>query len=314
MSVRTLSTCIGGSRAQSTALVTTGPTTQTQAQAGVLGQPGTTVLFGGSGLDSGDRSGGRITLDYWFGNCENFALEGSWLMMENRTAIFQASSTGTPILARPFADVTNNSQNQRLIAYPGAFTGAVSASDGASLSGGEVLMRGLVVQQGADRLDFLWGYRYLSLVDNLLIADAAASTALNGATVATGDQFVVSNAFNGFELGFKGQTRRENWSLDLLMKIGFGDMRSVVNINGQTNTTTPPSTVPVFSNGGLLAQPTNIGQYALNQFALVPELGMRLHYDVTPRMQISAGYTMLYVSKVARAAEQVDPQHQYNAV
>ena len=292
--------------AEAPALVTTGPTTQTQAQAGVLGQPGTAVLFGGSGLNGNDRSGARVTLDYWFDKCENFALEGSWFGLGDDPSTYQASSTGTPILARPFLDVTTGNQDSRVIAYPGTFVGGVNASADLQLSGAEALVRHVLIRQGESRLDFLWGYRYLSLQDNLTITDTSTSTALN-ATASTIDQFLVSNEFNGFELGFKGQFRRERWSMDLLMKLGLGDMHSVVGIGGRTTTTTPTSAIPTASLGGLLAQPTNMGQYEQDQFAVVPELGMRVHYDLTPRMEASVGYTMLYVSKVVRAAEQVDP-------
>jgi len=57
---------------------------------------------------------------------------------------------------------------------------------------------------------------------------------------------------------------------------------------------------------GLLAQTTNIGQYTQNQFAIMPELGFTLSYDLTDYLRASFGYTFFYWSQVARPGDQID--------
>src|SRR5438309_1388204 len=84
--------------------------------------------------------------------------------------------------------------------------------------------------------------------------------------------------------------RIPSWSLDLLGKLALGTTHEVVNIKGDT-TLNLPGGVSLVEPGGLLAQPTNIGHYSADRFAVVPELGLKLGYQVTAHMRLTAGYT-----------------------
>jgi hypothetical protein len=69
---------------------------------------------------------------------------------------------------------------------------------------------------------------------------------------------------------------------------------------------TVPGDPPVVRAGALLAQATNIGQYSDDQFALLPELGVDLGYQVTPALSLHVGYTLLYLTQVLRTGDQLD--------
>ena len=58
--------------------------------------------------------------------------------------------------------------------------------------------------------------------------------------------------------------------------------------------------------GGLLALPTNIGQYETDSFATVPQVQVNFGYDWKPWLRGTVGYRFLYWSQVARAGEQID--------
>ena len=58
--------------------------------------------------------------------------------------------------------------------------------------------------------------------------------------------------------------------------------------------------------GGLLTQPSNIGHYELNKFAVVPEVGVRLGVQVTDHLRLYAGYNFTYWSNVVRPADVID--------
>ena len=74
------------------------------------------------------------------------------------------------------------------------------------------------------------------------------------------------------------------------------------------NSTTTPSGGPTTSSaGGLLALPTNIGSYHQNAFTFVPQLELKLGYDVTQNFRLTVGYDWIYWSSVARPGHQVDP-------
>jgi hypothetical protein len=64
-------------------------------------------------------------------------------------------------------------------------------------------------------------------------------------------------------------------------------------IGGGTRVTVPRAT-PATRTGGLLALPTNISAHRRDEFARVPELGVRLGYQLNEQLRASVGYTWLY--------------------
>ena len=59
--------------------------------------------------------------------------------------------------------------------------------------------------------------------------------------------------------------------------------------------------------GGLLALPgSNIGRFSKDRFAVVPEVGLNLGYQVTESVRAFVGYDFLYLSDVVRAGNQID--------
>lgn len=88
-------------------LVTTSPIGTPQSQAGVLGQPGTSILFGDQRLNTDMRSGGRITFGAWLVG-DVLAVEGNYYALGTETtnynavSVFSNGSTTDPILARPY--------------------------------------------------------------------------------------------------------------------------------------------------------------------------------------------------------------------
>ena len=58
--------------------------------------------------------------------------------------------------------------------------------------------------------------------------------------------------------------------------------------------------------GGLLALPSNIGSYSQNEFAVVPELDLKIGYQMTKQCKLTLGYTAIYWSNVVRPGDQID--------
>ncbi|MCO6457968.1 MAG: BBP7 family outer membrane beta-barrel protein [Pirellulaceae bacterium] len=291
-------------------LVTTSPNNTGRDAAGVLGQPGTQILFGSDDLDSGSRSGGRITLGYWLDPCHCWGLEVDYLGLEDESADFVAQSGGLPILARPFFNVQDNQQDAELVAFPNVLSGRVAAAGSGQFESLEILARRMLYQDCCARMDLLVGYRWARLDDQLRVVEnlttLGTSTGIEpGTTIDLFDQFNTKNDFHGAVLGVSGQWRRNNLTLELLMKLGLGNTRSQVLIDGGTTSVTPSGMTATHS-GGLLAQDTNIGVYENNEFAVLPELGVKLHYDFCCRWRASIGYNFLYWSSVMRSGEQID--------
>jgi len=291
-------------------LATTSPLGTLQDQAGVLGQPGTSVLFGGGNGDLGLRSGGRFTLGGWLDPCKDVGFEATYLFLGNHAVHYNQSSQGEMILARPFRNAVSGLEDAALIAFPNVQTGSINIRAGSELESVDLLFRKTVFQQCNRRLQFLYGYRYGRLAEDIAIDESSTYTSQVGTipvgtVMQTSDLFDVRNEFHGAEIGFSTEVRYCRWTLGLLAKLALGSTRSRATIDGSTVVAVPgqPS---VTYDGGLLALPTNMGHYQQNNFSVMPELGVTLGYDLTPRLKATFGYTFLYWSQVARPADQID--------
>ncbi len=296
---------------QTPPLLTTSPASTPQVQAGVLGPTTTTVLFGDQELNTGLHAGGRLSFGLWLDRCEESGVEFSYLILGTNTDSYSNASMGNPILARPFYDVNPAvaAQSSQLIAYPNTSNGTFNATSEENFQGAEALWRRAIVHDGEGRIDFLAGYRYLKLTDGLQIADSVTSSGTGsvapaGTTLNVSDTFHTRNDFNGADVGFATQCQRGRWTLDTLLKVGIGQTQSQVLINGWTTVVSNGTTAGY--SGGLLALPSNMGTHDSRQFSALPEIGLTLGYNLTPRLKATAGYTLLYWPNVARPGDQID--------
>ena len=283
------------------------PPLVTTGDQGVLGRPGTIVLFGDTGLNSDARSGGRFTLGLWNDPSGYRGLEVTYTMLGAETTTLDASNDDFTILGRPFFDtVGGGAQNANLIVDPGVSNGFVSVTASTEFQGIEVLFRRPVQHSWRSKTDFLWGYRWTQLEDNLLIDESLTTIAAPVTTIDLFDRFDTRNSFHGAEFGVNMERLLNPfWSLELLGKIAIGNTNSVAVVSGQATTTIPPA-APVTTSGGLLAQPTNIGTYERDSFAMVSEFGITLRRRMRYGLEATFGYTFVYWSDVARAGDQID--------
>jgi hypothetical protein len=300
------------------ALVTTSPAGTPAAQAGVLGAPGTNVLFGDSSGNNGWRSGGRLQAGYWFDRQQNSGVEASVFGLENLSSGFAASSGGTPILARPFFNTGINQQDAAFTAFPGLGSGSVTVRDLSRMIGAGALYRQTVWSWGgptgdttkkfavapspdswsAGHISVLLGYRYRYVSDRLEIASA---TTAGPVSIGVSDLFNAINNFHGLDLGLAGDIRKGAWLLEWRGKVALG-----VNLNDtQTGGATVTSTggVTTVTPAGLLASPNNIGNNSRTRFAAMPEFAMKLGYQVAPQWQIFGGYDAMYWPGLRRAGD-----------
>ena len=242
--------------------------------------------------------------------CRDEGLEVTYMFLGTQASTFDQTSQGDPILARPFFNVQTALQDSVIIAYPSQQTGILHASLANELNSVELLYRQACVQECGRELDLLFGYRYGRFAESLAVNGSSTYTSTVGeipvgTVIAASDAFSASNEFNGTELGISARTQCCCWSLDMAAKLAVGNTRSRVAINGSTVVTSPNQS-PVTYTGGMLALPTNIGNYERNTFSAIPELGITLGYDLTCNLKATVGYTLLYWSQVARPGDQID--------
>jgi len=284
-------------------LVTTSPQGTAQAKAGVLGLPTTTTLFGGPANEDA-RWGFRLGAGWWFDGEHTLGVEAGFTMMESESTIFAATSNGNPILARPFFNALTNKQDAVLVAFPNSTMGSlVAQASSGNFYEAHLDLVGNVVNQSWCRLDALFGYRFYNYDEGLRITSAITPTFQPGTQTVTVDQFSTQNTFNGFDFGLKAKVCWHDLSLDLLGKAAIGNVNREVSIIGSQ---TVSGANPAVNVGGLYALSSNIGIHNSHDWALLPEFGCTLNWQVWSHARLYLGYSFLMLEQIARAADQVD--------
>jgi hypothetical protein len=296
-------------------LVTTGTTTGL----GILGQPGTSTVAGGTGFDYGPFSGGRLTLDFWLDPHYLIGIEGGGFVLQQRNdSMFIASdATGAPVLSRPVINAQTGAEAIAAVSLPGAFSGFVNVSSGSQLWGAETNLVAGIYRSEHLAADLLLGFRYAALNEDLNIANSTTSTSatglngFNGAlvgppnSVAIFDRFQTRNEFYGGQIGLRSEFHYNRFFADFRTDLAVGNAYELVNIGGVTTlvgTSGTSATVP----GGLLAVSSNSGRSSQNHFTFLPDAQIKLGCQLTCHVMVYVGYDFMYWYDVLRPGDQID--------
>lgn len=285
-------------------LVSTSP----PASNGIIGFPGTTVLFGGDSVSKAPFSGIRYTLGYWFGDEPNTAFEVTGFVLAQNSDTFSTTSNSFPVIARPFFNVNTLSEFSEIVASPGISTGSIAVDNFSRVWGIEANGRRRCPPLGPVRFDLLGGFRFLDIEEGVTILENVNALpgqlrplAAQGVAV---DNFHTRNQFYGAQIGGRMEVRYAGWFLDLQSKVALGSMNQAVTILGAQQITSGGVTTPFL--GGLLALPSNVGTQTRNEFAVVPEANMNVGYQVASCCRLYVGYSFICASSVVRPANQIN--------
>jgi hypothetical protein len=299
---------------QTPPLVTTSPAGTPRLQAGVLGAPGTSVLFGDQEINGDSTSGIRIDGGFWFTPQSSWGIEGEIIALQSQGDGFTSTAANNQIVARPVFNILIPAETAQLIDFPGVANGSLSVSTGTEFKSYLINARAALMPttmlpcdacQRPDRLDWIVGYRRMELDDSVGFSQSIQSleSTVPG-TIAVQESFRTSNQFNGLQLGTIYQANFQRVWFESMLRVGIGSNTQTVNIAG--NTTITEFGVSETFNGGLLAQRSNIGSYERNQFTMVPEAGVTFGFRLTRCLNATVGYSALYFPNVARAGDQID--------
>lgn len=306
-------------------LVTTSPQGTSQDNAGVLTRPGTQTLYGGTDILSGSTNAVRLDFGFWLNRCHTWGVGGEYIELDGRTETFSATSTGNPILARPFFNTLTGLEDSDLVAFNdgGAtqLTGTVSVSSYSELKGGSFYVRRLVASKETyrrgffsgcqelfcSRSEFRVGYRFMELNEGVVIRedDVVNSGTVNRGRFDIDDGFLTTNKFNGVDLAWSSRITRNYWTLDTMFRIGVGNTQQKVGIAGQTSIVDQNAQNPTTEtfDVGILALASNSGLFEQDQFSVLPEFNLTVGYQLTDHLKATLGYTAIYWSNVARPGQ-----------
>lgn len=290
-------------------LVTQSPIGTPPANVGILGT-NSTVLFGGDEVNDGFRSGGRATVGIWADPDRSVGWEVSYLRLDDDSESFGVSSSQFANLGRPIFDTATGAEAASIVAAQGILSGSVDIKSSNEFQLADFLARRQVSRSRYDQLDWVVGYRFADLNDRLRIDQTSRYLIAQGPIPAGTEQtlfdsFETQNQFHGVQFGFNHARSGRSWTLATHAQIGLGVNRAEVEINGSTLTTVPGGGSATF-DGGLLAQPSNMGKVRETEFAYLPEVGITWAGRLSPSLRLLVGYRVLYWSNVARAADQID--------
>ena len=302
---------------------------------GAVGGAGTSVIMGGNDVDLGVRQGGRFTLGRWFDPQQTVGFEGNYFFLGSASDSQSAIALGGPAastLMLPFFDVTGAltggtpGQSALLPALahifnvPGGLNGPFITHDNlydqSELQGASGYGVFNVTKSGRFRFDTLFGFRWLNLDEkqDFTTTNETVNSAPQHVEFNASDSFGTSNNFYGALLGLRAEYAPDDgsggWRGGFCYRgsllLGLGDTAERININGASQTNIGTNTTVVNYAGGVFAQPSNMGNYDANHFAVVPEGDFSVGYAFCSWARVLIGYDILYISDVARPGSQID--------
>ena len=308
-------------------VLTDSPTTPV-ANLGVLGNGTAQLLYGNNNTSTGPNSGGRFTLGYALDDCGLFSLEGNFFFLGRKNEGVTFNSSNFPVLGRPFFDLNDGVPSREFTAIPlsagapFAATGAIRVDNTSDLLGTEANLKTLLWCGCNFQINGLVGFRFLDLNESLRITETSVQQlafADVDASIRPGDQatvfdnFATHNRFYGGQIGASGEWQFGRWSLEGCVKLAIGVTQQTVDIDGGQRIVSLDGRVQSFV-GGLYAVPSNMGSHSQNRFGFVPELGVKLNYQLTDHISVFVGYDFLFWSSVLRPGDQIDPVLDLNQV
>lgn len=306
-------------------LLTTGTLTNpTSLGSGILGTSGTQILAGNNNLNTGPYSGFRVG-GGWMDCSGSIGADGNFFYLGQHGIhqTFTANGTGNPLLARPIVDARTGSETVLFVSAPRAFSGTFNVDSSTTFFGFDANM--LLPWYRCNACDDselgyyltpLGGFRYLNLRDDLTMSQSsnvlpagvaffAGQPVSSGGNVSVVDSFRTLNQFYGGQIGLQGGLVWWRFTLNGAAKVALGSMREEANISGTTTGFSPifgAQAVP----GGLYALNSNSGAFTRNVITVVPEGNLNFGVEITSQIKLWVGYTIIYVSDVARPGNLID--------
>ena len=278
---------------------------------GALGQPNTQAVFGN--FDNNRQSyGGRLTLGIGLDEGSDWSIQASGFWLADTQSNFSVSSAGEAgslVLARPFFNVVAGVQDADPVAFPRLASGSIQTESLRRFYGTDLALRYLYIDDTTGRFSFLFGPSYFALEESLRIQENSQDLpglGVPGNTYLLREDFSTINTFFGGQLGVDYEYRLGPVFFKTVGKLGIGEVSQVTRRSPFTQITEPNGIVTSSSDRALYISPANAGRSSRTRFGLMPEGLFRWGIDLNEYVQVSAGYSILYLNNVARPGDLID--------
>jgi hypothetical protein len=283
-----------------------------------LGQPTTQIISGNQNVNDDWRNGYRFFGGFWLDCCHTCGIGADYFNVGDDDYDF-TSPQDSIIVGRPFYNSDTEEPDVELVSVPDELDGTAQVKSDDNLQGAGITLNRCLWRccdpctGSGTGVSLLSGYRYykydsnLSITERLEVLEDTSTTLVPGTTFFVQDRFRAENEFHGAEMGLQGYKKHCWWWVDGLAKLGMGNQRRTVRINGTTIVAVPDDDTTVDQGGLLTSSVTNIGRYSDSDFVLIPEFRLGVGACVTRCVSVRAGYNVILWSDVARAGSQLPP-------
>ena len=278
---------------------------------GALGQPNTTVLLNRFDQDH-MHQGGRLSMGVGLDSRSDWAIQGTGFWLDERQFQYRFKANGESggiVLARPFYNVVSKMQDADPAAFPLIASGAIDIKGYRRVDGFDVDLRYLYLEGTDSRLVFLAGGAYFALQEGVTIRMTSQDLPGIGAPgnlYHLSEDFTTRNTFYGAQFGADYEFHVGPVFLKSVAKLGVGNVTQTVNRNPFISITETTGIVTSSSDRALYISPANAGKSSRSCFAVMPEASFKVGIDLNRYVQVSVGYSVLYLNNVLRSTEQID--------
>jgi hypothetical protein len=264
-----------------------------------LPDPSSPGTVAGPVVPVGGRSSGRfaaalgLAAGHWFDEANTRGVEAS-LFLRDASNTFGALAPGA-LVTFPRGD----RGPPELVALPKSLAAGVVSTFPFTLdtffATFDVNYRQRLYCDDGARLDWLAGYRYAFVGDELYLGDDTTADYRQ-------NRAAVSNSFSGAQVGLAGEVRASGWYASGAAKIAFGATHSDVSASG------------IFSGAegrfdGRYRRLPGLAWTDRTTFAVLPSLSVQVGRQISPHVRVFTGYSFTYLSRVARLGDALAPQN-----
>lgn len=292
----------------------------------VLSDPG---IPNANSVDMGDHNGARLTFGWWLDDEQDLGIEVGGFWLEKLTQRFSANTSNinnqfnldTGVQDRTFIlgiDGQATLISAASIVIPAEAIADLNATITEQLWGAEVNFRSGGYRLGPWTFGCLGGVRYINLKEELNIVNNVTIIEVDPANAAAlPDSGVLPLAFSSVDsiraqnhivapqIGLEVEGQAYSCFFNARAKVAAGVNFQTIDVSGTSTVTTQVGGTQN-NVGGLLSGSGDQGEHNRTRFSCVPELNLKVGYQVGDALRLYIGYDALYMQHVVRTGQQVD--------